>query len=83
MIADTFRELKEPKKEFWIDRMYRNYAKRFYDLTKSDWIEFMGSFDDIQAYGHYKDEKSRKYCLLIRDHAVRLCSKKSNKAMEG
>lgn len=72
MISDTLHEIAEPKETFWVNRMYRHYARRFYYLTKCEWVPFLGQFNDSQAYGHYKNFKSRRYCMLIRDYAARL-----------
>lgn len=72
VIVDTIREIAEPKQTFWINRMYRNYTRRFYYLMKCEWVPFLGELNDTQAYGHYRNRKARKYCMLIRDHACEL-----------
>lgn len=72
LIVDAFEEISEPNKAFWIKRMYRNFSRRFYYLTKCEWVSFLGKLNDNQAYGRYQNPKTRRYCLLIRDLAARM-----------
>lgn len=65
----TFDEITDPKKEYWKNRLFSYYCKRFKLLTKCSWLIFLGEMDDIAAYGTYKDTKARYYCCLVRNMA--------------
>ena len=64
----TFTDVDDPKKDYWIDRLYSYFCKRFYGLQCS-WLVFLGELDDRGAYGEYRSEKAREYCCMVRDTA--------------
>lgn len=68
-IRITFAEIHEPKKEYWMQRLYGFYCHRFYWHTKTGWLEFLGELNDEQAYGKYRQEKAKYYCCLVRNTA--------------
>lgn len=59
----------EKKAEFWSMRIFRFFSRRFYGVTKTEWMTFLSEMDDQQACGSYQDSKSKRYCLLLRDRA--------------
>lgn len=72
LVAEVVSETDESRKEFWIQRLTRNYWRMLYRMPKIDWIEYIGEFNDRQAWGHYRNAKYREYCLKIRDAAARM-----------
>ena len=74
LVATTMTELDEPKKQFWINRLFHFYDRRLYNLAKSDWIDILSQLNDNQAFGRYKMAKAQRYCIAIRDRALRIKS---------
>ena len=68
-IRITFSDISDPKKEYWMRRLYSYYCNRFYRLVKLDWLIFLGELNDKAAYGEYKQEKAKEYCCMVRDTA--------------
>lgn len=68
-IQITFGSIDEPKKEYWMERLYSYYCRRFQRLTACEWLVFLGELKDTAAYGDYIHEKARNYCCRIRDTA--------------
>ena len=68
-IRITFADIQEPKKEYWAQRLYSYYCRRFVLMSKVDWLVFLGELSDEQAYGNYKHLKAKEYCCLVRNTA--------------
>ncbi len=71
LINKAFDNIDEPKKNYWILRLYNFYYYRFYGVTKIGWIEFLSKLTNAQAYGKYENDKARGYCLMVRDQAIK------------
>lgn len=69
VIGIAFANVEEEKKDYWRRRLYSYYCRRFSGHTKTKWIEFLACFTDSMAYGRYKQEKAKRYCVLVRDAA--------------
>lgn len=82
LVADTIVRMDEPKKQFWIKTLTNIFSQRFYFVPELDWIKFLSGFNDIQAYGKYVNPKYRRYCVLIRDAAVRYINRKEEDIYE-
>ena len=69
VISIAINQVDEPRKEYWIDRLYFCYCRRLRSVTGCEWTVFLGELSDEGAYGMYENAKARKYCLLVRDTA--------------
>jgi len=68
-IKVTFADIDDPKKGYWMHRLYSYYCHRFYWMTQCGWLIFLGELNDTAAYGEYKTDKAKRYCCLVRDTA--------------
>ena len=65
----TFSEINEPKKDYWMQRLYSYYCRRFYRHYKTGWLIFLGELSNEQAYGEYRSGKAQYYCCRVRNTA--------------
>jgi len=80
LLNSIFTDVDEPKRDYWIRRLFRFYTKRFWQLTDFSWIAFLAEMSDLQATGTYSDNKAKRYCIMVRDAAIDYCKEHYKKA---
>ena len=78
-VSEAFEYSEDPKKDYWINRIWRHFRDRFSHITKEEWITFLASLSDTQAYGPYFDHKSRECCIQVRNRARQILKDKRSK----
>ena len=80
LLNSIFADVDEPKRDYWIRRLFWFYTKRFWQLTDFSWIAFLAEMSDLQATGTYSDKKAKHYCIMVRDGAIDYCKEHYKKA---
>ena len=73
LLNEVFDSVDEPKRDYWVRRLFRFYTKRFWQLTDFSWIAFLAEMTDLQACGTYSNGKAKNYCLMVRNAAAEVC----------
>ena len=50
-------------------KCYQIYRRRFWHLSKCNWVSFLGGFTDLQAIGNGRNKTLQKDLLRLRDTA--------------
>ena len=71
MVVDrAFENVEDPKRDYWSNRIFAHYRRRFQGNTKARWVSLLAEFNDTAAYGPIQQKKMKQYLLMARDAAA-------------
>lgn len=59
----------EEKEEYWRNRLFKYFCRRLDGFPNTDWLEFLGEMTDYQICCVMRQEKMKRYSIMLRNTA--------------